>query len=82
MNKTPPHAPQVRLATEDSLDALALCAAFVNVNDEPHGARVLRPLPLLIDTAMQCIYKSPRTDEEALELMTSMYKARLLRQLG
>ena len=37
--------------------------------------RLLKPMPLLIDTALRCIYASPRRDEETLELMTMMYKA-------
>ena len=37
--------------------------------------RLLRPTALLIDTALRCVYGSPRRDDEALELTMMMYKA-------
>lgn len=40
-----------------------------------HDERMLRPLPLLLDSALRCVYACPRRDEEGLELMTRMYKA-------
>ena len=40
----------------------------------PTDQRLLKPMALLIDTALRCVYASPQTDEEALELMTEIYK--------
>ncbi|KAL1529936.1 hypothetical protein AB1Y20_000864 [Prymnesium parvum] len=67
----------IRLAVEDSPHALHLCAALVHLSghERPVEERLLRPQSLLIDTALRCIYGSPRADDEALELMTAMYKA-------
>ena len=68
---------QVRLASSDSPSALPRCAALVHASRDsiPRDERLLRPLPLLLDTALRCVYACPRVDETALELMTVIYKA-------
>ena len=60
----------------DDLNALPRCAALVHASRHllPPAERLLRPIELLIETVLRCVYACPRTDGEALELMTRMYK--------
>ena len=79
-----PHGPallrehMVSLARRaDEPGALARCVALVRSSRlalRPED-RLLRPTALLIDTALRCVYGSPRRDDEALELTMMMYKA-------
>ena len=62
---------------EEDIGALPRCAALVHASRHvlPPTERLLRPLSLLIDTVLRCVYVCPRRDEDALDLMTMMYKA-------
>ena len=70
------HALYLASSAEDP-SALPRCAALVHASRHvlPPEQRLLRPLPLLIDTVLRCVYACPRCDEDALDLMTMMYNA-------
>jgi hypothetical protein len=55
--------------------ALGRVAALVHASRHvlPPSERLLRPVRVLIETVLRCVYSCPRADDEALDLMTTMY---------
>ena len=64
------------LAADGAAGSLERCAALIHAS-RPDGVslalRPLRPLRLLITTALRCCYATPRVDDAALEALHAIY---------